>query len=276
MSRELGEFLRTRRARIKPTDVGLPAGPRRRVPGLRRDEVAGLAGVSVEYYVRLEQGRTAGVSDSVLDAVGRALRLDETERDHLGNLVRPSTGVRGPNPVRPTVLALLDQMESVPALVMGRRMDVLAYNRLVDVICGFSSMPSGERNNARLVFLDPHARKLYPQWDAVAAETAAYLRLESGRQPDDRQLAELVDELSVRSADFRLLWANHDVREKTYGRKVFAHHLVGELELSWESLVLPGDSGQQLVTYVPAPGSATAEKLAVLASWTVPEPSRVS
>ncbi|HEX6346042.1 helix-turn-helix transcriptional regulator [Umezawaea sp.] len=272
MSRELGEFLRSRRARIKPSDVGLPAGLRRRVPGLRRDEVASLAGVSVEYYVRLEQGRTAGVSDSVLDAVGRALRLDAVERTHLGNLVRPSDGDTGPNRVQPNVQRLIDLMDTVPAAVLGKRLDVLAYNTLADAVCGFSAHPEAERNMARQTFLNPTAHLFYPEWDKVAAETVAYLRLEAGRWPDDAGLAALVGELSIKNDVFRRLWARHDVKDKVFGRKVMNHDLVGELEVEWQTFALPGDVGQHLLTYIPVAGSATADKLAVLASWTASSP----
>ena len=272
MSRELGEFLRSRRARIKPNDVGLPVGLRRRVPGLRRDEVASLAGVSVEYYVRLEQGRTAGVSDSVLDAVGRALRLSAVERTHLGNLVRPADGDGGPNRVQPSVQRLIDLMDSVPATVLGKHLDVLAYNKLADAVCGFSAYPEAERNMARQTFLNPTAHLFYPEWDRVAAETVAYLRLEAGRWPDDAGLAALVGELSIKNEVFRRLWARHDVKDKVFGRKVMNHDLVGELEVEWQTFALPGDVGQHLLTYIPVPGSATADKLAVLASWTASSP----
>jgi transcriptional regulator with XRE-family HTH domain len=278
MSRELGEFLRSRRARIKPNDVGLPAGLRRRVPGLRRDEVASLAGVSVEYYVRLEQGRTAGVSDSVLDAVGRALRLSDVERTHLGNLVRPADGDAGPNRVQPSVQRLLDMMDTVPAAVLGKRLDVLAYNKLADALCGYSAYPEPERNMARQTFLNPTAHLFYPEWDKVAVETVAYLRLEAGRWPDDAGLAALVGELSIKNETFRRLWARHDVKDKVFGRKVMNHDLVGEIEVEWQTFTLPGDVGQHLLTYIPVAGSATADKLAVLASWTAstPKPAQLT
>ncbi|PRY40762.1 helix-turn-helix transcriptional regulator [Umezawaea tangerina] len=278
MSRELGEFLRSRRARIKPTDVGLSAGLRRRVPGLRRDEVASLAGVSVEYYVRLEQGRTAGVSDSVLDAVGRALRLSDVERTHLHNLVRPADGSSGSTPVSPTVQRLIDLMDSVPAMVLGKHLDVLAYNRLADAVYGFSALPAAERNMARRAFLNPTAHLFYPEWDAVAEETVAYLRLEAGRFPEDPELASLVGELSIKNEVFGRLWARHDVKDKVFGRKLVNHDLVGELQVEWQTFMLPGEVGQHLLTYVPVPGSATADKLAVLASWAAssPEPSQLT
>jgi transcriptional regulator with XRE-family HTH domain len=276
---ELGEFLRSRRARIQPTEVGVRTGGRRRVPGLRRDEVAQLAGVSVEYYVRLEQGRAPNVSDSVLDALAGVLRLDETERDHLRNLARPIT-VRT-NPARPARLRdglrlLLDSLESVPAFVLGRRMDVVAWNRLADALSGWSAMPPSGHNAARHLFLDPAAREFYPEWDTVAEETVAYLRLDAGRHPKDRKLAALVGELSIADETFRALWAAHDVKEKTFGRKLINHPLVGELELRYETLALPGDPDQRLVTYLADTGSATAQRLALLASWTADAPAERS
>src|SRR3954447_3494742 len=190
---ELGDFLRTRRARLQPQDVGLPDHGRRRVPGLRREELAQLAGVSVDYYVRLEQGRDIHPSDQVLDAIANALRLNEDERTHLNALVRPRPRARRRRPerVRPTLQRLLDRID-VPAMIIGRRMDVLAFNPLAGALtAGFR-----ERNMLRHVFLDESARDLYPEWDAVAAETVGFLRLAAGADPDDAQLIELVGELS--------------------------------------------------------------------------------
>jgi transcriptional regulator with XRE-family HTH domain len=273
MSNELGEFLRTRRARITPEQVGLPKGDRRRVPGLRRDELARLAGVSVEYYTRLEQGRGPNVSDSVLDAIARALSLDETEIQHLRTLVRPTRRAR-PSPrgakIRDSVRTLLDLMDRVPAFVTGPRMDVVAWNRLGDAVGGFATMT--ERNLLKQVFLDPRAREVYPAWDSVAGNNVAVLRWLAGRNPADPGLTALVGELSMRSQEFRELWARHDVKEKCFGRKLLNHPLVGELELDYESLPLGGEQDMMLVMYVPQPGSAAAEKLALLASWSLPEP----
>jgi transcriptional regulator with XRE-family HTH domain len=286
MDNTLGGFLQTRRARIQPEDVGLPAYGRRRVPGLRREEVAQLAGVSVDYYIRLEQGRGKHVSDAVLDAVARVLRLDPTEHAHLRDLARPERAAGGPTGgpaaggahVRPGVRLLLDSVRDTPAFVLGRRMDVLAWNALADAVNDFTSMTGpgpddraggGRRPNmARAVFLDPRAAEFYPEWAAVAAETVAYLRLYAGRHADDELLAALVGELSVKSADFRRLWADHLVREKTYGVKRLSHPVAGELEFGYETLALPGDPDQLLVVYTVPPGSASAERLAVLASWT--------
>lgn len=273
MDNDLSGFLQSRRARIRPEDVGLPSHGRRRVPGLRREEVAQLAGVSVDYYIRLEQGRGQNVSDAVLEAIGRVLRLDDTEQAHLRDLIRPARAARRAAPrdgqsVRPGLQLLLDTMTGTPAFVLGRRMDVLAWNTLADVIVGFSRKPPAERNQARQVFLDPTAPDCYPDWAAVAAETVAYLRLDAGRHPDDPALSALVGELSVRSESFRRLWADHQVREKTYGVKRLVHPVAGELEFGYEALALPGDPDQLLVAYTVVPGSATAERLALLASWT--------
>ncbi|MFB7309778.1 helix-turn-helix transcriptional regulator [Streptomyces sp. NPDC056192] len=272
MDGDLGDFLRSRRARIQPEDVGLQAYGRRRVPGLRREEVAQLAGVSVDYYIRLEQGRGPSVSDAVLDAIARVLRLDETELAYLHTVARPSTKARGERPtaaqrVRPGLRLLLDTIDRAPAFVLGRRMDVLAWNALGDAVVGFSRMPAAARNMPRQVFLEPAARELYPEWAAVAAETVSHLRLDAGLHPTDRQLATLVGELSLRSEDFRRLWADHQVKSKTYGVKRIRHPVAGELTLPYETLALPGDPDQSLVVYTPEPDTETAERIALLASW---------
>ncbi|MFC5666663.1 helix-turn-helix transcriptional regulator [Kitasatospora misakiensis] len=271
MENTVGDFLRTRRARIRPEEVGLPAHGRRRVQGLRREEVAQLAGVSVDYYIRLEQGRGGSASDAVLEAVARVLRLDEIETAHLRALLRPSrpaTASPGRQQVREGTRLLLDLMPGVPAFVLGRRMDVLAWNALGDAVSGFSALPPEHRNVARYVFLDPAAREVYPQWAAVAAEAVAHLRLDAGRHPDDPRLAALVGDLSVRSEEFRRLWADHQVRAKTHGVKLIAHPLVGELAFGYETLAINGSPEQQLVAYTAAAGSPTAQRLALLASWT--------
>jgi transcriptional regulator with XRE-family HTH domain len=266
---ELGEFLRSRRARLRPEDVGIPDYGRRRVPGLRREELAQLAGVSADYYVRLEQGRDIQPSEAVLDAIARALRLDDAERQHLHRLVRPRprTARRLPaQRVRPGVRRLLDQMERIPAFVLGRRMDVLAWNRMAAaLVADFDALPPHRRNMLGHVFLDPSARELYPDWDVVAEETVAYLRLATGIDPDDAELAALVGELTLNSDVFARLWTRHDVREKTHGSKRFEHPLAGPLTLEYETLALP-DPGQVLVTYTAEPGSASATALDLLGS----------
>ncbi|RKE20015.1 helix-turn-helix transcriptional regulator [Streptomyces sp. TLI_171] len=264
---ELGEFLRLRRGRVQPSDVGLPEhGRRRRVPGLRREEVAQLAGVSVDYYVRLEQGRGDGVSAEVLDAVARVLRLDATERRHLHDLARPPRGAprRTPTQVRPGLRLVLDALDS-PAFVLGRCMDVLAWNALGDAVVGFSALPPAGRNTARHAFLTEAGRSLYPEYERVAAETAAFLRLDAARHPDDPELAALVAELTAGSPLFAELWARHGVQEKSHGRKLLRHPLVGDLDLGYETLAPPGEPGLHLVVYTAEPGSATAERLARLA-----------
>jgi len=265
---QLGEFLRSRRARVQPEDLGLPVfGRRRRVPGLRREEVAQLAGVSVDYYVRLEQGRGQGASDAVLDAVARVLRLDATERSHLHDLARPPREPRPPAPtaVRPAVQLLLDTVAG-PAFVLGRCMDVLAWNALADAVIGLSALPPGRRNMARQAFLDPAARAFYPQWRTVAAETVAHLRLDAARRPGDAAMAALVADLSAGSELFRELWQEHGVQEKSHGRKLLDHPLVGRLDVGYEALALPGDPDQLLVVYTAEPGSPTADRLATLAT----------
>ncbi|MER5355624.1 helix-turn-helix transcriptional regulator [Kitasatospora sp. NPDC002551] len=276
----LAEFLRTRRSRLHPEDVGLPdLGGRRRVSGLRREELAQLAGVSVDYYTRLEQGRVGNPSDAVLDAVARALRLDPEEVGHLHRLarIRPDrtragrgAGGRssGPQKVRPTLARLLEAMPDVPAVVMGRRMDVLAWNRAaVSLLGDYGALDPAERNIARITYLDPASRTLYDDWVGCARENAAFLRLEAGRRPDDPRLAELIGELSVRSPEFRQWWAEHPVRDKTSGRKVFHHPLVGRMELVYETLRSADDPDQALVTYAPDPGSPSEDALRMLIAW---------
>jgi transcriptional regulator with XRE-family HTH domain len=268
--RELGAFLKSRRARVLPEDIGLPTRDGRRVPGLRREELAQLAGISADYYVRLEQGRAGHPSDSVLDAIARTLHLDDAERSHLFDLARPTRQRRSPQRperVRPELQFLLDVLERVPAFVLGRRMDVLAWNALAaSLVMDFGSLPPEQRNTAKLVFLDDAMRSHYPDWEQAARDAVAYLRLLAGRYPDDAALAELIGELSMKSEDFRRLWARHDVREKTHGTKRLEHPIVGPLTLSFETLAVRGDDGQVLVTYVAEPGSESEIALSLLGS----------
>ncbi|ATL28292.1 helix-turn-helix transcriptional regulator [Streptomyces formicae] len=269
MDGDIGDFLRSRRARIQPDEVGLASHGRRRVPGLRREEVAQLAGVSVDYYIRLEQGRGPSVSDAVLDSLARVLRLDETEHTYLRTVARPRPRKERPAAarVRPGLRLLLDSIERSPALIFGRRMDVLAWNSLGDALNGWSALPPAERNIPRQVFLEGPARDCYPEWEAVASETVAHLRLDAARRPGDARLASLVGELSVKSETFRRLWADHQVKEKTHGTKHIHHPVVGELILPYETLTLPGDPDQILVVYTAEPGTDSADRLALLASW---------
>ncbi|MFI1416911.1 helix-turn-helix domain-containing protein [Streptomyces sp. NPDC020731] len=271
---ELSEFLRTRRARLKPEDVGLPDfGRHRRVPGLRREELAQLAGVSVAYYTRLEQGNGRNVSAEVLDSIARALRLTDAERSHLTHLAKPKRQKRKPaartQQARPALRHLLESMDAVPAYVVGRRSEILAWNRMAAAVFGdWGRLPAQERNWARLVFLDPDHRELFVEWEQKAYDMVAYLRMDAGRHPDDPQLSSLVGELSVKSEEFRRLWAAHDVKEKSHGVKHVRHPLVGELALLWESFRPAGDdTGQSLVTYFAEPGSPSAEALKLLCSW---------
>ncbi|MDX2389677.1 MULTISPECIES: helix-turn-helix transcriptional regulator [unclassified Streptomyces] len=274
---ELGEFLRSRRARLRPQDVGLPdLGRHRRVPGLRREELAQLAGVSVAYYTRLEQGHGQNVSAEVLDAIARALRLDGTESDHLTHLARPRARGRSrsrrPQQVRPELRSLLEAMEGVPAYLVGRRQDVIGWNRLAAAVFGdFGALPPAERNLVRLVFLDPATAELYAEWECRACEVVSNLRMYAGQYPDDEQLSVLVGELSVKSEEFRRLWAAHTVADKkTHGVKRLRHPVVGELVLPFETLALPDDPAQFLVTYHAVPGSPSADALRLLSSWSAP------
>ncbi|WCD97376.1 helix-turn-helix transcriptional regulator [Streptomyces sp. HUAS 31] len=270
MDGDLGDFLRSRRGRIRPEEVGLPSYGRRRVPGLRREEVAQLAGVSVDYYVRLEQGRGPSVSDAVLDAIARVLRLDETEHAYLYTVARPRRrGPRRPEAtrVRPGIQALLDSMERTPAFVMGPRMDVLAWNSLAGTVNGYGDTAPEDRNIPRHVFLDPAAHDLYPDWPGIAAQAVAHLRLNAGRRPDDPELNTLVGELCGRSEDFRRMWADHEVQACLAGSKSIDHPLAGLLSLDFETLTVPTEPEQTVVVYTPQRGSDTAERLALLGSW---------
>ncbi|MFD5916718.1 helix-turn-helix domain-containing protein [Kitasatospora sp. NPDC058201] len=281
---ELSEFLRSRRARLQPSDVGLPDyGGRRRVPGLRREELAQLAGVSTAYYVRLEQGHGENVSAAVLDAIARALRLSSAEREHLRRITKPARRRPGrgrstrPQQIRPEFQQLLDAMESVPAYVLGRRLDVIAWNPLGNALAGdFAALPPEHRNMAWQVFLDPAARELYLDWETKAADVVGILRLDAGRDPDDPRLTSLIGELSLKSGEFRRLWAAHDIRDKGHGTKELHHPVVGRLTLRYETLRPAEESDQVLVAYHADPGSPSAESLRLLASWTATGPARPS
>jgi len=270
---ELSEFLRTRRARLKPEDVGLPDfGRHRRVPGLRREELAQLAGVSVAYYTRLEQGNGRNVSAEVLDAIARALRLSDAESSHLTHLAKPKQHKKKPSPptqhVRTPLRQLLDAIDTVPAYISGRRSDILVWNRMAAAVFGdWSQLPPQERNWARLVFLRPEYRELYVDWEQKATDIVSMLRMDAGCHPDDPRLSALVGELSVKSEEFRRMWATHDVKEKTYGVKRLHHPLVGDLTLSFEGFRLGDGSEQSLITYHAEPGSPSADALRLLASW---------
>ncbi len=272
---EIRQFLASRRARITPQQAGLPAyGGNRRVSGLRREEVALLAGVSVDYYTRLERGNLGGVSESVLDALARALQLDEAERAHLFDLARAASTTARPRRraaqqrVRPGVQRILDAMNDAPADVRNGRRDILAANRLGYAL--YSDMytdPARPANVARFVFLSPRARAFFPDWEGAANDIVANLRTEAGRNPYDRGLSDLVGELSTRSQEFRTRWAAHNVRHHHTGRKHLHHPVVGDLQLTYEVMDLPADPGLSLVVYGAEPGSASQDGLNLLASW---------
>lgn len=280
---DLREFLTTRRARITPQQAGLPVyGANRRVTGLRREEVSILAGISVEYYTRLERGNVGSVSDGVLDGLVHALQLDEAERDHLYRLVHtaatPASRARHRTParqrVRPTVQRVLDQMAG-PAYLRNNRFDILAANALGRALYSplYDQADAGGRpNSARFAFLDPAASEFFLDHDTVRDDCVAFLRAEAGRDPYDRALSDLVGELSTRSDDFRRRWAAHDVRYHRTGRKRLHHPLVGDLELDYEAFELPADPGQRINTYTAPPDSPTEQALALLASWATPTP----
>jgi transcriptional regulator with XRE-family HTH domain len=274
------EFLASRRAKITPEMAGLTLfGGRRRVPGLRREEVAMLAGVSVDYYTKLERGNLAGTSESVLDAIARALSLDEAERDHLYNLARASgpSGKAQRRPlqsgaVRPTLQFMLDSITGSPAFIGNHHMDIVAANQLGFAL--YSEMYRGAArpaNHSRFIFLDPKARDFYPNWDLAANTNVAILRTQSGRNPFDKRLADLVGELSMRSEEFRTRWAAHNVRRHYAGTKIFRHPVVGELELAYEAMELAEDPGFTLTVYPAVPGSPSDERPRMLASWAATE-----
>jgi transcriptional regulator with XRE-family HTH domain len=278
---EVRQFLSSRRARITPEQAGLELyGGRRRVPGLRREEVARLAGVSVEYYTRLERGNLAGVSDSVLDAIAGALELDRAEHDHLYDLARAaiSSGrTRRPagsasKGVRPVLQHLLDAITGAPAFIGNNRMDIVAANALGYAL--YSDMyrgPARPANHSRFIFLDPRSHNFYTDWERAASTNVAILRREAGRNPHDKGIAALVGELSMRSDDFRTRWAAHNVRRHYSGTKLFQHPVVGLLELDYQVLELDEDPGHTLTVYPAVPGSASEEALKLLASWAATE-----
>ncbi|GAA0471903.1 DNA-binding protein [Paractinoplanes deccanensis] len=264
---ELGAFLRTRRARLTPAEAGLVSYGHRRVPGLRREELAQLAGVSHTYYMRLEQGQSRHASASVIEALARALRLSADERAHLFHLAELFEGPR-PAPLaapRAALVRLLNAMPDVPAVLVDRHTTVLAWNPLGRALLAFHETRPGV-NLARLLFLDPHTRDLYPDWHTEACRAVASLRLVAGRHPGDRALTELIGELCVRSDEFARLWADHPVAECVTGHKLLRHPVVGDLTLDFEILQSPDGSGQRLMTYPAEPDTPAATALRLLAS----------
>ncbi|MGW4031831.1 helix-turn-helix transcriptional regulator [Streptomyces sp. NPDC004838] len=272
---EIRDFLTSRRGRITPENAGLPAyGGRRRVTGLRREEVALLAGVSVDYYNRLERGNLRGVSENVLNAVAQVLQFDEAEHAHLHDLARASNAApakrrrENSRGVRPGLLRLLDAMAEAPAGILNARLDVLAANRLGRALYASALSGSGQPANlARFAFLDPRSKDFYADWETTADDTVAILRSAAGGSPYDRVLSDLIGELSVRSEDFRSRWAAHHVRFHRTGVKKMRHPAVGDLTLSFEALHLDADPGLVLLAYTAEAGSASEDALRTLAEW---------
>ncbi|MEU6184549.1 helix-turn-helix transcriptional regulator [Nocardia sp. NPDC047038] len=269
----LGAFLRARRELVRPEDFGLPGGGQRRVAGLRREEIALLAGVSADYYVRLEQGRDRHPSEQVIASLARVFALDEEGTAHLRELARPTArrprAPRRPERVAPGLLRLMNAWPHTPALVLGRYLDVLAANPLAAAV-NSCSVPGV--NQVRMVFLDPEARDVYLDWPTIAADTVASLRATAGADLDDPRLTELVGELSLKSEEFRQLWARHDVRAKTGGVKEFRNPMVGDLTLSYETFSVNGAPGQILIAYHAEPGSPSERSLALLGSLIADNP----
>ncbi|MFF3437549.1 helix-turn-helix transcriptional regulator [Streptosporangium sp. NPDC002721] len=280
---ELRDFLTSRRAALSPEGVGLPhPTTTRRVKGLRREEVAILAGVSVDYYVKLEQGRAGNVSDQVIDAVARALRLDEVEGRYLRSLLHPGVEYasrRGPAAAkaRPALLSMIHAID-VPAVIHGPRLEVLGINHAGRALLDdFGAMPIAERNTARWMFLNPRARVVYRDWAEIAADVVAVLRAGAVPGTDDEALSRIVGELSTRSEEFASMWADYRLSEHQHGVKRFFHEAVGDMRLNYQTLHLPDGHGQSIVVYTADTGSPSEEKLRLLSSWTAeasPEPAR--
>jgi transcriptional regulator with XRE-family HTH domain len=276
-SSEVRAFLTSRRAKVSPEQAGIPAYGSRRVAGLRRGEVAALAGVSVEYYTRLERGNLSGASDSVLDAVARALRLDETETEHLHHLaraagpatVRARTRREKTPEIRPAIRRVLDSMTGVPAFLRNHRFDILAVNPLGRALYSpmFAAAPALPVNSMRFNFLNPHAQAFYPEWGQISRSSVAALRIAAAQYPDDQQLVNLIGELSMRSEAFRTMWAAQDVYVHRHGTKRLRHPAIGELDLAFEALELPGDDGLTVLTYSAEPGTPAGDGLELLATW---------
>ncbi|GAB3389992.1 helix-turn-helix transcriptional regulator [Humibacter soli] len=280
---DVREFLSSRRARITPEQAGLPIfGGNRRVPGLRREEVALLAGVSVDYYNRLERGNLSGVSETVLNAIADALRLDDAEREHLSDLARTANASLAsarrsrtpPAAIRPSIQRLLDAVTEAPVVIRNQYFDYVAANRLGRALYA-PVFASSKPNSARFAFLDPAAHDFYREWETTARELVATMRGAAGRNPYDKALSDLVGELSTRSDAFRTWWGAHDVRYHRSGIKKIHHPVVGDLDLVYEALEFPGDPGMSFNTYTAEPNTPSADALRVLASWAATEEQSV-
>lgn len=282
---DVSEFLRSRRAKVTPEQVNLIVGANRRVPGLRREEVATLASVSVDYYARLERGNLTGVSDEVLEAIAHALKLDEAETAHLFDLARaaqpgPARRRRAVTPaqqVRPSLQRFMDAITGAPTWVRNERMDIITANPLGRALYApLFADPVRPVNNARFVFLNPESRTFYPDWEQGANDIVAVLRSYAGRQPHNKSLSDLVGELATRSEEFRTRWAAHNVRFHRTGIKRLHHPVVGDLELSYEAMELPANPGWTMFAYTAEPGSASDERLKLLASWAATSATEVA
>jgi transcriptional regulator with XRE-family HTH domain len=278
MNAELADFLRRARASSDPRREGMPTDGRvRRVPGLRREEVALLAGISTGYYTRLEQGRRIVPSTQVIDAIARALDLDEAGRTHLHSLIsgnpRPRSRSRSAvQRVRPGLRQLIDDLDTQAALILGKRTDVLATNHLACALfADFEKMPARERNYARWMLLSDDAKNLFVDWEEQARGAVENLRLDVGNAEDDPDAQKLVGELSLASPEFRRWWSEHRVFQRTFGTKRLHHPIVGDLAVDYETLVLPGDPDQRLYVYTTPPDSPAREALSLLANWTQPQ-----
>lgn len=272
---EVSDFLKSRRARITPEMAGLPVyGGLRRVPGLRREELAAVSGMSIDYYNRLERGNLTGVSDSILESLARALKLDDAERTYLfdlaraSNIKRPRQRRRGPQKLSSSIQHLLDGMTGIPAFVQNGRLDVLGMNDLARALYhpnGGEAAPP--QNFARFVFLDTGSRDQLPEWESMAQDVVAILRQEAARDPHNRDLTDLIGELSTKSEDFRIMWAAQNVRLHHTGMKPFHHPVVGDFELTFQTMQLPGDEGLTLIAYSAEPGTPGHDALNLLATW---------
>ncbi|MEV2221291.1 helix-turn-helix transcriptional regulator [Nocardia vinacea] len=276
------EFLSTRRDRVSPSDVGLPVtGTRRRVKGLRREEVALLAGVSPEYYIRLERGRATGPSPAIVEAIATVLRLDEDERAHLERLLaaltpeaRKHRKATVKDTVSPGIRVLLDSMDHLPAVVFNNRLDILAVNELGRALYATVLDTESPVNTARFMFLhESAARELFPEWERIANDTVSILRIEAGRNPDDPELIALIGQLSTCSRPFRTRWAAHDVKTHKAGKKAFRHPLIGEVTLPFENLTVAAAADQVLTVFTPQPGSPEHDAIRLLASWNAHSPN---
>lgn len=273
---EVRDFLTTRRARISPDEAGLPAfGGNRRVAGLRREEVAMLAGLSVDYYTKLERGNLAGASESVLAGISRALRLDETENEHLFDLARRANASGQPphrtprtSRIRSSIRQVLDAIDDAPAWVRNARYDILATNRLARALL-MQALTDQARpaNLARFLLLDPAAKTFWRDWERSASDAVAYLRVEATRNPHDKALSDLIGELATRGEEFRQMWARHDVRFHRTGRKLIHHPVVGDLDLDFEAMDFPSDPGLVLTVYTAEPGTPSSDALRLLGTW---------